>query len=112
MVRSPIPLAYREVLVTALFAVNSYSYDRVHALLPRFRAAHLLDPEHVTSLDIGPLTVAIYEAGYDRGLLTSRFAERLAGLMAALHKGDLDVTVRSVMSRAAGGPTHGAPMLS
>ena len=41
----------------------------------------IVDPEHVCALEPGPLTVQLASAGYDRGMLTSMFAERLQALV-------------------------------
>lgn len=79
-----------EVLVTAILSVNSYPLERVHRILPRMRTAHLLEPRFVSQLDLGPLTVRLYESGYDRGKLTSMFAERLQGLMKSIAAGELE----------------------
>ena len=81
---------HREAIVTAILAVNSFPIERVQKVLPALRAAQLLDPTYVASLDLGPLTVQLYNAGYDRGMLTSRIAERLQALMKAIREGQLD----------------------
>jgi hypothetical protein len=86
------------VLVCAVLAVQSYPYERVYRALPKLREARLLDPDHVTSLELGPLTVALFNAGYDRGMLTSRFAERLCALMRAIKDGELDALPGHVAS--------------
>ena len=77
-------------LVAAILAVNSYPIWRVQELLPSLEKAGLLDPEHVAMLDMGTLTVKLAEAGYDRGMLTCRLAERLADLMRTVERGQLD----------------------
>lgn len=86
----PLQDEHIEVLVCAILSVNSYAYEKAHGLMPSLRVARLLDASHVTSLDLGPLTVALYNAGYDRGMLTSRIAERLQGLMRSVRGGLLD----------------------
>ena len=78
-----------EEVVVALLAVNNYPLDKAWKLLPALREAGLTKPESVPS-DAGEATVKLAAAGYDRGLLTSMFAERIQGLMQAAQSGDLD----------------------
>ena len=76
--------------MTAILSVNSYPMDWVRRDLPKMRDARLLDASFVRSLDLGTLTVSLYESGYDRGRLTSMLAERLQSLMVAISEGTLD----------------------
>jgi 3-methyladenine DNA glycosylase/8-oxoguanine DNA glycosylase len=82
--------AQLEAIVMALLAVNAWPIDKVLAALPALRTAGLLDPAQVAAADIGPLTVKLAAAGYDRGLLTELFALRLQNLMRAVRDGALD----------------------
>lgn len=79
-----------EALAVALLAVGQWPLERVYAALPALKAEHLLDPAYVATADLGRLTVALAKNGYNRGLLTSMYAERLRALMAALDDGALD----------------------
>ncbi len=40
-------------------------------------------------MDLGTLTVKLAKNGYNRGLLTSMYAERLQAVMTAIHRGGL-----------------------
>lgn len=75
-------------VVVALLAVNNYPLDKAWNLLPALREAGMTSPDAVPQ-DIGEATVRLATAGYDRGLLTSMFAERIQNLMAAVRRGDL-----------------------
>jgi hypothetical protein len=77
-----------EEIVVALLAVNNYPLEKAWKLLPGLRAAGLTDPKRVP-MDIGECTVALAAAGYDRGLLTEMFAERIQQLMAMVERGAL-----------------------
>lgn len=85
-----IPERYVEAVAVAILAVNSYPVARVMKIVPRLRTNTLLTPSYVASLEIGPLTAQLYEAGYDRGMLTWRIAERFHHLMVAIDNGALD----------------------
>ncbi|MCA9527524.1 MAG: hypothetical protein KC549_14640 [Myxococcales bacterium] len=76
-------------LVAAVLAVNSYSIEKAWALLPKLREAGLTTPVTFPT-DLGPATVKLASAGYDRGLLTEMFAKRLLGLMQEAGSGALD----------------------
>ncbi|MGQ0503708.1 MAG: hypothetical protein ACT4TC_00135 [Myxococcaceae bacterium] len=79
-----------EALVLGILAVAGYRLDKVWAVLPALRDARLTDPAHVVATDIAALTVALAEAGYNRGLLTGNLASRLQELMKAVEAGALD----------------------
>ena len=70
-----------DALVISLLAVNNYQLDKAWALLPSLKSNGLTDPAQVAGADVGDLTVRLASAGYDRGMLTGLFAERLRQLM-------------------------------
>jgi hypothetical protein len=76
-----------EALLVSVLAVNSYPLEKAWALLPSLRDAHLTDPVFVASSDIAALTVLLAESGYNKGILTGLFAERVQQLMRAIHEG-------------------------
>lgn len=76
-------------VVTSILAVNKFPILKVQDLLPRMREARLLDPAFVAEQELGALTVQLYNSGYDRGMLTSRLAERLLALMKSIERGEL-----------------------
>lgn len=78
-----------EQVLVAQLSVYNWSMERVWKLLPALRHAGLTNPESFP-VDLGKTTVALYEAGYDRGMLTEMFAERAASLMAFAQSGELD----------------------
>jgi len=78
-----------EDLVVALLAVNQYPIEKAWALLPALRSEGLNAPA-TTPADLGEATVMLANAGYNRGLLTSMFAERIQNLMWAVRDGRLD----------------------
>lgn len=77
-----------EETIIAMLAVNNYPLEKVWSLLPGLRDAGLTRPDTIPD-DIGDVTVRLASAGYDRGMLTSMFAERIAALMEALRSGAL-----------------------
>lgn len=79
-----------DMIVAAMLAANSYPLLRAQEVVPKLRNARLLNPEHVCALEPGPLTVQLASAGYDRGMLTSMFAQRLQALLGAARDGKLD----------------------
>jgi len=79
-----------EAIAVAVLAVNSYPLAKVMNIVPRLKTNELLTPSYVAALDIGTLTVQLFEAGYERGMLTSRIAERFNSLMSDIDKGVLD----------------------
>jgi hypothetical protein len=90
--------SYIEALVAADLAVGSFPLQRVKELMPTFRAAGILAPSAVSTLDLGELTVILAQLGYNRGLLTSMYAERLHALMKAIESGSLDRLVDYVVA--------------
>lgn len=91
-----------ESLLVALLAVNSYSVEKVTGLLPAFREARLTEPTFVAEVakaDIGPLIVRLASAGYDRGLRTEIFAQRVLALMEAINRGQLSALPAMVSAR-------------
>lgn len=79
-----------EEIVVAVLAVNNYSLEKAHELLPELRSEGLTNPHRVARKDAGDLTVALSRAGYNRGMLTGLMAERLLGLMEAITDGELE----------------------
>ena len=79
-----------EVLVVAVLAVGGWPAPDVRSALPALRPLGVLSPEQVSTMDLGVLTVALAKNGYNRGLLTSMYAERLQSVMKAVHSGSLD----------------------
>jgi len=77
-------------LVVALLAVNSYPATLAWALLPRLRAAHLLDPAEVARKEAVDLVDGLRRAGYDRGGITDIVGPRLHALMVRIRAGGLD----------------------
>lgn len=88
-----------ECLVVALLAVNGYSLEKVHRVLPGLRAAGLADTESAAQKDLPAVIAALTMAGYDRGRLTWLLAERLRALVAAARCGDLDALADAVERR-------------
>jgi 3-methyladenine DNA glycosylase/8-oxoguanine DNA glycosylase len=88
-----------DLIVAAMLAANSFSLLRAQEIVPKLRSARLLDPEHVCALEPGPLTVQLASAGYDRGMLTSMFAERLQALLRAVRDGKLDGLEAAITAR-------------
>lgn len=88
-----------EETIVAMLAVNNYPLEKAWNLLPQLRKSGLTRPEAIPD-DIGELTVRLASAGYDRGLLTSLFAERIAALMQAVRSGALDKLDDLVRRRA------------
>lgn len=88
-----------DLVVAAMLAANSYSLLRAQEVVPKLRRARLLDPDHVCALGPGPLTVQLASAGYDRGMLTSMFAERLQALVRAVRDGKLDGLDETIAAR-------------
>ena len=78
-----------EDLVVAVLAVNNYSFEKAWTLLPNLREAGLTTAATFPA-ELGPATVKLASAGYDRGLLTEMFAKRLHGLMQMAVSGALD----------------------
>ena len=80
-----------DLVVAAMLSANHFALLRAQEIVPKLRAARLLDPDHVLcGLKSGPLTVQLASAGYDRGMLTSMFAERLRALVQSIRDGHLD----------------------
>lgn len=79
-----------DALVTALLAVNGHPAEKVWKALPDFHAAGLMDPDLVSTEDLGTLTVKLASNGYNRGMLTGMMAERYQALMRSVSSGTLD----------------------
>lgn len=88
-----------ESLVVAILAVNSFPLDKAWELLPRLREAKITSPNVVAEFEVGALTVALAASGYDRGMLTGLFAERLKDLMSAIISGALDELPAALLAR-------------
>lgn len=88
-----------EAMAVAILAVNGFSSTKVMSIVPRLKVRQLLTPAYVAALEMGALTAQLFESGYERGALTSMFAERLQGLMIAIHEGDLDA-VQDLVSQS------------
>ena len=88
----PIRIAAEQIdlIAAAMLAANNFPLLRSQEIVPALRRVGLLDPETASKLDLGPWTVKLAAAGYDRGMLTSMFAERLRALMQAVCDGVLD----------------------
>jgi endonuclease III-like uncharacterized protein len=71
-------------LVTAMLSVGGFSAEKVLKLRNRLREAGLLDPRNLSSWDEARVTRELTAAGYERGLLTGMYAERLAAAMRVL----------------------------
>jgi hypothetical protein len=82
-----------------MLSANQFSLLRAQEIVPKLRAARLLDPDYVPSVEPGPLTVQLASAGYDRGMLTSMFAERLRALVQSIRDGHLDRLDDAVTAR-------------
>ena len=61
----------------AVLAVNGWSLQKVQELRPALAASGLFDPPNVADATLETLISRLTEAGYDRGNLTWRFAERV-----------------------------------
>lgn len=79
-----------EALGIAVLAVGLWPAARVRAALPALIDAKVMDATEVAQMDLGVLTVALARNGYNRGLLTSMYAERLKALMVEVVEGHLD----------------------
>lgn len=73
-----------ENLVIAMLSVGGFSVDKVLKLRGQLETAGLLDPRNLSSWDEARLTRELTGAGYERGLLTGMYAERLAAAMRVL----------------------------
>lgn len=89
-------------LVVAVLAVNSYPVTRTWALLPRLRAAYLLDPARVAGSDAEGVVRGLRCAGYDRGGITDIVGPRLHSLMPHIQEGSLDALDDAVAARDEG----------
>src|SRR5262245_22404361 len=69
-----------EDLVLAMLAVSLYPLERVLMLRDEMRQRGLLDPSKLARYDVGELTMELKRGGYDRGRLTSMYADRLVSL--------------------------------
>lgn len=90
------PDEHIDLIVAAMLAANNFQLLRSQAIVPSLRQAQLLDPEVVCKTELGPLTVKLASAGYDRGMLTSMFAGRLQSVMKAVRDGVLDSVPQAV----------------
>lgn len=79
-----------EAIVVAVLAVNSFSLEQAHRLLPAFRLAGLLQPRKVADMDLGNLIVALGTAGFQRGGLMGLMANRYQSVMKEIARGKLD----------------------
>jgi len=96
-----VPEEHLEALLVSVLAVNNYGLQKAHDLLPSLRKSSLTNPNLVVNEDVGRLTAMLYQAGYDRGLLTGLMAERYAALMKDVLAGKLDQLDQLVKSNAA-----------
>jgi len=90
--------AHVECLLMAVLAVGQYPLERVRSILGGLRAQGLANASKVAAMDLGELTVALSRAGYNRGLLTSVYGERVHAVMKAIVAGELDVVLDYVTS--------------
>jgi hypothetical protein len=68
-------------LVVAILAVNSWSVEKVYALLPALEDAGLLNPGNLADWEVGALKAALEKSGYSRGdYITTLMATRLNSL--------------------------------
>ena len=87
-----------EGLAVAVLAVGGWPPARLVDALAPLRDAGVMAPTEVAGMDLGVLTVKLAKNGYDRGLLTSMYAERLQAVfreIAAGHLEDLPALVAS-----------------
>lgn len=86
-------------VVAALLSANAYPLSKAQGLLPALQRERLLSPPDVGTMSLEAVITGLVNAGYDRGNLTWRFAERLKALMSALAGGKLDALVGALGSR-------------
>ena len=79
-----------EVISVAILAVYQYPVEKAWKLLQSLRDEGLTVPALTADADIGDVTVRLARAGYDRGLLTEMFAQRIRNLAVAARDGLLD----------------------
>lgn len=87
-----------ECILSALLAVNKFPLTRVIGLTPALVRAELFNPHFVAGADVGDITVRLATAGYNRGLLTGMFAERLQGVMKAYLEGQFNQVAEALSS--------------
>jgi hypothetical protein len=87
-----------EALLVAVLSVSQYSIDRVQRMVPAFRETGLTDPARAATMDLGEITVALSRSGYNRGLLTSMYGERVQALMKAIQNGQLHELSAAIVS--------------
>ncbi len=73
-----------ESLTIAMLSVGGFSVERVLGLRASLTERGLLDPRNLVEWDEARVTRELTAAGYERGLLTGMYAERLSGTMRAL----------------------------
>ncbi len=78
-----------DALAIAVLSVGGWPVEKTRSALPALRQVELLSPSAVAEMDLGVLTVRLAKNGYNRGLLTSMYAERLQAVMRAVHLGKL-----------------------
>jgi hypothetical protein len=79
MKRDP-PEPQLENLVIAMLAVSQYPIERALGLRDRLRDAGLLDPRNLATWTVARVADELRSSGYDRGRLTSMYADRLVSL--------------------------------
>ena len=73
-----------ESLAVAMLSVGGFSVEKVLRLRGALAEHGLLDPRNLVEWDPARITRELTAAGYERGLLTGMYAERLSGAMRAL----------------------------
>lgn len=84
-------------LTIAMLAVGGFSAARVLQLRDSLASAGLLDPANLASWDEARITRELTKAGYERGLLTGMYAERLSRAMRVLAAPDLLAKTQAVL---------------
>jgi len=73
-----------EDLVIAMLSVGGFPVEKVLKLRDSLERAGLVDPRNLSSWDEARVTRELTAAGYERGMLTGMYAERLCAAMRSL----------------------------
>lgn len=89
-----------ESLAIAMLSVGGFSVEKVLGLRASLAKHGLLDPRNLVEWDEARITRELTAAGYDRGLLTGMYAERLSAAMRALAATDRLVETQTLLENA------------
>ena len=81
-----------------MLSVGGFSVDKVLSLRDQLKEAGLLDAENLSAWDEARITRELTAAGYERGLLTGMYAERLAAAMRVVASDPLRAESETILS--------------